>query len=81
VVETETLLCGFCGWGVGLWSSPSVLGRVVYIGGRDSLYALDVTTGNKLWRFETGSYVVSSPAVSDGVVYFTATNGYLYALK
>jgi len=33
-----------------------------------------------VWKFETDSYVSSSPAVSDGVVYFGSWDGYLYAL-
>jgi len=33
------------------------------------------------WKFKTGGYVYSSPAVSDGVIYFGSDDKYLYALK
>jgi outer membrane protein assembly factor BamB len=40
---------------------------VVYIGGSDGyLYALDASTGTKLWSFAGGA---SSPAVVNGMVY------------
>ena len=32
------------------------------------------------WKFKTGDHVNSSPAVSDGVVYFGSHDSYLYAL-
>ncbi|MFH1446803.1 MAG: PQQ-binding-like beta-propeller repeat protein, partial [Chloroflexota bacterium] len=33
-----------------------------------------------IWKFKTDDMVRSSPAVSDGVVYFGSWDGYLYAL-
>ncbi|MGB9841263.1 MAG: PQQ-binding-like beta-propeller repeat protein, partial [Candidatus Bathyarchaeales archaeon] len=33
------------------------------------------------WRFKTGGAVTSSPAVADGVVYFSSEDGYLYAVS
>jgi eukaryotic-like serine/threonine-protein kinase len=32
-------------------------------------YALNASTGAKLWSYTTGGYVSSSPAVANGVVY------------
>ncbi len=32
------------------------------------------------WKFKTGGYVLSSPAVADGGVYFGSTDGNIYAL-
>ena len=43
-----------------------------------------VSTGDKLWEFETGSYgyVYSSPAIgSDGTVYVGSLNYKIYAIK
>ena len=40
------------------------------------------TAGVKLWEFETGSAVVSSPAIgSDGTVYVGSDDNKLYAIK
>ena len=66
-----------------VFSSPAVSGGVVYVGSRDNgLYALDASTGDLLWRYETGGnvYLESSPAVSGGVVYVGSRDNRLYAL-
>ena len=59
-------------WGV--QSSPVLSGGAVYFGSngpKRSLYALDATSGRKLWAFPTGGALESSPAICNGVVYFT----------
>jgi eukaryotic-like serine/threonine-protein kinase len=66
----------------GIQSSAAVADGMVYFGCRDShLYALDERTGEKKWAFSTkGSWVLNSPAVSKGKVYFgTSDTGILYA--
>jgi len=52
-------------------SSPVVAGDLVVFGARDGfLYALDRATGRERWRYDYKiSWVNSSPAVADGVVY------------
>lgn len=68
---------------VGIQSSAAVLDNTVFFGCRDShLYALDARSGKEKWAFPThGSWVVASPAVSDGKVYFaTSDSGLFYAL-
>jgi len=61
---------------VGIQSSAAVADGIVYFGCRDShLYALDVRTGEKKWAFSgNGSWVISSPAVKDGKVYFDTSD-------
>lgn len=61
---------------VGIQSSAVVAGGVVYFGCRDShLYALDAASGAQRWSFPTkGSWVISSPSVRDGVVYFATSD-------
>ena len=66
----------------GIQSSAAVADGMVYFGCRDShLYALDERTGEKKWAYGTkGSWVLNSPAVSNGKVYFaTSDTGLLYA--
>jgi eukaryotic-like serine/threonine-protein kinase len=57
---------------VGFQSSPAVVNGVVYTGCRDSnLYAIDASTGREKWRFNnSGSWVITSPAVTQGKVIF-----------
>ena len=39
-------------------SSPTVSGGVVYVGSGDGrLYALDASTGDLIWSYETGGWV------------------------
>jgi len=68
-------------------SSPSVVGGVVYIGSKDgNVYALNATTGAKIWNYSTRDFIDSSPSVVGGVVYIGAgshgsTSGNIYALN
>jgi outer membrane protein assembly factor BamB len=67
-------------------SSPAVANGVVYVGayrgsGLGRLYALNASTGALLWKYTTGAEVYSSPAVTNGVVYFGSDDGNLYALN
>lgn len=67
----------------GIQSSAAVANGMVYFGCRDSkFYALDATTGKQVWAFSNkGSWVISSPAVQDGKVYFaTSDTGLFHAL-
>ena len=68
---------------VGIQSSAAVADGIVYFGCRDSnLYALDAATGQKKWSFNNkGSWVITSPAVRDGKIYFaTSDSAMLYAM-
>lgn len=68
---------------VGIQSSAAVYEGMVFFGCRDShLYALDARTGEKKWSLPThGSWVITSPAVKDGEVYFaTSDSGLFFAL-
>ena len=65
-----------------VWSSPAVVGDVVYVGSSDGrLYALNASSGTDLWYYTTGSEVRSSPAVAGGIVYVGSMDYHLYALN
>src|SRR6202008_1654861 len=69
---------------VGIQSSAAVADGVVDFGCRDSkVYAVDTTTGrDRCSDHNKGSWVISSPAVLDGKVYFaTADTGLLQAFE
>jgi len=66
--------------GDSVFSSPAVVGGVVFVGSVDgNLYALNATNGDHIWNFTTGSWVWSSPAVASGVVYIGSDDGNVYA--
>jgi outer membrane protein assembly factor BamB len=64
----------------GIQSSAVVADGVVYFGCRDSnLYALDAKTGAKRWVYNNGgNWVISSPAVSRGMIYWETSDGGLF---
>jgi outer membrane protein assembly factor BamB len=61
-----------------------IAGSIVYIGSLDGyLYALDASNGTVDWKTKTKGPIESSPAVSNGAVYFTSQEpitGALYKL-
>ena len=64
--------------GSGFSSSPTVVNGVVYFGSTDgTVYALDASTGAKLWFAIIGSRMRSSPAVANGVVYIASAGAML----
>lgn len=65
---------------VGIQGSAAVEDGVVYFGCRDSnFYALDAQTGEKKWSFNNkGSWVIGSPAVRGGKVYFATSDTALF---
>ena len=59
-----------------------VVGSKAFVGSYDGkLYALDTLSGKLLWSYETGGEILSTPAVSDGVVFFGSKDGFVYALN
>ncbi len=64
-----------------IFSSPSVLNGVVYVGSTDgNLYAIRVSDGSLVWKFATKGPVNSSPAVSDGLAFVASLDGSVYAV-
>jgi outer membrane protein assembly factor BamB len=65
---------------VGIQSSAAVMDGIAYFGCRDSkFYAVDVSTGKERWSFSNkGSWVISSPAVHEGKVFFATSDSALF---
>ncbi len=63
----------------GIQSSPSVVDDIVYIGARDAnMYALNASTGELVWKyFADNSWILSTAAVKDGVMYVGTSDSYL----
>jgi serine/threonine-protein kinase len=63
-------------------SSPTLGDNVIYIGGADGIvHAVDATSGEQLWSYDTGAKINSSPALDNGILYITSENGTIYALE
>jgi len=52
---------------------------VVLKGRRGHVYALDASSGEEIWNYQTGGAVYSSPAVVDGVMYIGSMDSNVYA--
>ena len=60
---------------------PLQVGDTVYIGTADNrVFALDATTGEKQWRFDTGHSIWGQPAYRDGILFVTSMDRTLRAL-
>ncbi|MCA9039044.1 MAG: PQQ-like beta-propeller repeat protein [Planctomycetaceae bacterium] len=61
----------------------AIVGDVVYFGSsvEDKVFALNLKTGEELWRFYTEGPVRLAPTVADGKVYVGADDGYVYCLN
>ena len=76
-------------------SSPAISEGIVYVGSYDgSVYAIAFGSGKLLWRYDTKGRslnsadfgfdrrsILSSPSVSDGVVYIGSRDAHLYAIN
>jgi outer membrane protein assembly factor BamB len=80
-VRNLSLKWSYTAVGAFINSSPAVANGVVYFGSDDAnVYALNASTGVKLWRRKIDPD--SSPAVANGVVYLgSADNLYAFSLK
>jgi outer membrane protein assembly factor BamB len=68
------------GYFYGVQASPAVADGVVYVGTVDgNMYALNASTGRQIWEVNA-FLVLSSAAISDGVVY-VAGHSWIYALS
>ena len=62
------------------YSSPIVANGIVYVGSYDhNVYALNATTGTKVWNYATGDAVWYSPIVANGIVYVGCYGHDVYA--
>lgn len=61
---------------------PSVAGQVAYVETREGeLHAVDVTSGDGLWKLDLGDDVTGRPAIANGTVYVGVERGDLLALN
>jgi outer membrane protein assembly factor BamB len=66
---------------VGITSSPTISGGLVYIGGGDGiLRALDLEKGTEVWSHDFGAPVLAAPAISGNALFVATFDGGVYAL-
>jgi eukaryotic-like serine/threonine-protein kinase len=68
------------------WCTPTVAGDKVYMGSYNmgvegNFYALDAASGQPAWSLTVKGGIVASAVVDQGIVYFTALDGNLYAVQ
>ncbi|MFH0826204.1 MAG: PQQ-binding-like beta-propeller repeat protein [Pseudomonadota bacterium] len=62
-------------------ATPLVFGNTVYFGSWDGhLYAVNLETGEEIWRFKTKGPVHACPALTDGSLCFGSGDNYLYCV-
>ncbi len=66
----------------GKLTPPVIAGEKVLVADKDNpaLYAFAADTGEPAWQFVPGGRIDSSPAIYKGLVYFGATDGFVYCL-
>lgn len=53
----------------------------LFLGASDgNFYAIETSTGQILWAFQTNSEILSEPLLEEGIVYFLSGNNVVYAL-
>jgi eukaryotic-like serine/threonine-protein kinase len=64
----------------GIQASPTCYNNSVYFGCRDGyFYALGASSGKQLWKIDMkGSWVLTTAAVKDGVLYISTSDSYLF---
>ncbi len=61
------------------FSSPIVSNGVLYINGKDFMYALNTSNGEEMWQTPLTSH--GSPAIVCGTIYASATDGNIWAIN
>jgi outer membrane protein assembly factor BamB len=60
--------------------SPAILKNMLFIGTDNALFCLSKVNGEKIWKYETGEFVNSTPAFSDNALYFGSGDKKIYSL-
>jgi eukaryotic-like serine/threonine-protein kinase len=66
-------------------TAPAVFGKTIFMGGWNSILALNITNGNMTWNYfypsPVRTEVISSPTTLNGVAYVAFENGNIYAFN
>ncbi|MFQ6060787.1 MAG: PQQ-binding-like beta-propeller repeat protein, partial [Thermoplasmata archaeon] len=68
------------GWKI--QSSPVYRNGIIYFGSQSMrVYAVEASTGEKVWEYETGGVVDSTPVIHEDTLYVGSSDSNLYALN
>ncbi len=67
-------------------SSPAIVGgsgdKAMFVGDLGgAVRAFNAATGAPLWKYQTGGFIFSSPAVADNRIFIDSSDGFLYAFR
>jgi outer membrane protein assembly factor BamB len=83
-VARSSTLNGILNWNYTtehILTSSATPSGVVYVGSNYNVYALNADIGAKVWSYKTGSCVMSSPTIANGIVYVGSWDQNVYALN
>jgi len=71
-----------------VWCDPAITDGLAFVGGREAgaeypntLYALNLATGDLEWEYPVQGRITESPSVADATIYFGTDEGHVYALR
>lgn len=83
----EEIICLSAATGDVLWrnerpgsTAPALADDKVFIGSRETMVALEQSTGSLIWEMPLEQWIYASPVVADGKVYAGLSNGKVYCL-
>ena len=63
-------------------TAPTAAGGLIFLGGDDGkIRALDASSGQKKWTFQTAGPIMQPPTIDDGRAYVGSGDGHIYALE
>ncbi len=62
-------------------TSPIVTDKFIYIAIDHKIYCFDAVTGEEQWYFSAGNNIVSTPALSEGYLYFGSYDKKVYCIE
>lgn len=62
-------------------SSPVIADSRIYFGSGATVYAINLETKELIWKYTAPDIIHSTPAISDGMIYFGCWDSKLYALN
>ncbi|MCM5663874.1 outer membrane protein assembly factor BamB family protein [Galbibacter mesophilus] len=73
--DGERVLADLVGGGPDYQAGTTVVDGIAYFGSPRFVYAVDVKTGEEVWKFETRGQICGAPAVANGKVFFGQQGG------